>query len=283
MLGTTLLAAAALHYHIALVGLDTTGTYRFEGRIDGATPAHMSVALRFERADAVRVHEIVRGDRESYEADLAGTLDPATGRSHLVGTITTGSKRGMAIESNGHVVTNGPHRTISECEGIITEGTVQRFSVTSRRPFADVVSALDADIGHPSPAVLRQIGDVPTYAEVERITRSVVGPTDLMEFLRLDIGEVLRKANGQSAPKSLRLIVGNPLIMKQMVEHVPDAASYAPVTILVDERADGVHLSYDTMADFLAPYGNADALRVARDLDTKVETLLRKAAGSPSA
>jgi len=46
----------------------------------------------------------------------------------------------------------------------------------------------------------------------------------------------------------------------------------------VDERPDGVHLSYDRMASFLAPYGNADALRVAEYLDNKVETLLREAA-----
>jgi hypothetical protein len=53
--------------------------------------------------------------------------------------------------------------------------------------------------------------------------------------------------------------------------------SYAPVTVLVDERADGVHLSYDRMASLLASYGNSDALNVARDLDAKVEDLLRQA------
>jgi hypothetical protein len=30
--------------------------------------------------------------------------------------------------------------------------------------------------------------------------------------------------------------------MKEMAKTVPDADSYAPITILVDERADGVHL-----------------------------------------
>ena len=45
--------------------------------------------------------------------------------------------------------------------------------------------------------------------------------------------------------KILRLLGGNPLIMKDMAKTVPDAAAYAPITILVDERADGVHLSYD--------------------------------------
>jgi len=75
----------------------------------------------------------------------------------------------------------------------------------------------------------------------------------------------------------LRLVVGNPVIMKQMVEHVPDAASYAPVTVLIDERSDGVHVSYDRMASFLAPYGNPAALKVAQDLDAKIESLLAEA------
>ena len=66
--------------------------------------------------------------------------------------------------------------------------------------------------------------------------------------------------------------------MKEMAKHVPDAGSYAPVSVLVDERADGVHLSYDRMASLLAPYGNREALGVARDLDATVEDVLRQAA-----
>ena len=47
---------------------------------------------------------------------------------------------------------------------------------------------------------------------------------------------------------------------------------------LVDERPGGVHLSYDRMTSFLAPYNNAAALNVARELDAKVEALLASAA-----
>ena len=83
---------------------------------------------------------------------------------------------------------------------------------------------------------------------------------------------------GKQARRSLRRVIGNPLIMKQMVEHVPDAGSYAPVTILIDERTDGVHLSYDRTASFLASYGNADSLKVAQELDAKLEALLAAAA-----
>jgi hypothetical protein len=70
--------------------------------------------------------------------------------------------------------------------------------------------------------------------------------------------------------------------MKEMAKHVPDAGSYAPVTVLVDERVDGVHLSYDRMASFLAVYGNSEALAVAKELDKKVEDILSDAAGGVS-
>jgi uncharacterized protein (DUF302 family) len=158
--------------------------------------------------------------------------------------------------------------------------SVQRFSVTSAKPFGEVVKALDAGISHPEmKAFQRDVSSAKTYAEMEQGIQKATGASGLMEFARFDLGEILRKERGEKAPRILRFVVGNPLIMKQMVEHVPDAGSYAPVTILVDERTDGVHLSYDRMASFLALYGNAQALKVAQDLDAKVEALLAAAAG----
>jgi uncharacterized protein (DUF302 family) len=156
---------------------------------------------------------------------------------------------------------------------------VQRFSVTSSKPFQDVVSALQKSVGHPDMNAFRKnLSEADSYAELEKIVHAAAGSSELMVFTSFDLGIVLRKRNGATAPQSLRLVVGNPVIMSQMVEHVPDAGSYAPVTILIDERPDGVHLSYDTMASFLAAYGNAVALKVAQDLDAKVEALLIAAA-----
>jgi uncharacterized protein (DUF302 family) len=93
------------------------------------------------------------------------------------------------------------------------------------------------------------------------------------------LGDILRRETGSKTPKIIRLVVGNPLIMKEMVKHVPDAGSYAPVTVLIDERPDGVHISYDKMESYLLRYANAEALAVAQDLDAKVTTLLRECAG----
>ena len=99
-----------------------------------------------------------------------------------------------------------------------------------------------------------------------------------MLFAEFDLGDILRRETGSEAPNIKRFVVGNPLIMKEMVKHVPDAGSYAPVTVLIDERPDGVHVSYDKMESYLLPYGSPEALAVARALDAKVTTLLRECA-----
>ena len=156
---------------------------------------------------------------------------------------------------------------------------VRRFTVVSSKPFDEVVRRLTATVGRPDTNAFHDaISSATNAAELEKVVHGAIGSSDLMEFARFDAGEVLRKSQGGHGPKILRLVVGNPLIMKEMAKTVPDAASYAPVTILVDERADGVHLSYDSMASLLAHYGSQSALAVAVDLDAKVESLLKTAA-----
>jgi uncharacterized protein (DUF302 family) len=156
---------------------------------------------------------------------------------------------------------------------------IERFSLTSSKPFDQVVAAVNAAIGHPDMAEFgRSTHAARSFAELKSAVEKGLSKAGLMLFMQLDQGAVLQKETGQDAPRIIRLLIGNPLIMKEMAKHVPDAGSYAPVTVLVDQRADGVHLSYDRMASFLAAYGNLDALRVAEDLDNKIEMLLREAA-----
>jgi uncharacterized protein (DUF302 family) len=156
---------------------------------------------------------------------------------------------------------------------------VQRWSATSSKPFERVVAAVDAAVGHPNMREFSaQIATAKTASDLEAVVQRALGKSGFMEFARFDLGVVLQKELGELASESLHLVIGNPLIMKEMVKHVPDAGSYAPVTLLIDERPDGVHLSYNTMVSLLTPYGNADALKVARDLDSKVARLLAEAA-----
>jgi len=161
----------------------------------------------------------------------------------------------------------------------IVRVSVERFSLTSSKPFDAVVSTLKSAVGQPDMiAFFRATRAASSFSDLERVVQGSLGRSGLMLFAEFDLGDILRRETGSQTPQVKRFVVGNPLIMKEMVRHVPDAGSYAPVTILVDERPDGVHLSYDKMESYLLPYGSLEALAVARDLDTKVTTLLSKCA-----
>src|SRR5438034_4551906 len=162
---------------------------------------------------------------------------------------------------------------------MISKIEVERFSVVTSKGFDDVVAAVKTAIGHPDIAEFwKSTQRAHSFAELESTIEKAVGNAGLMLFAEFDHGAIVRKETGCDTPRIIRFVIGNPLIMKEMAKHVPDAGSYAPVTVLVDERTDGVHLSYDRLASLLAPYENPDALEVARNLDMKVEDLLRQAA-----
>jgi uncharacterized protein (DUF302 family) len=156
---------------------------------------------------------------------------------------------------------------------------IERLTVKSSKSFEAVVAALKAAVGQPDMVeFIKETKGARTFSDLESAVQKGLSPKGLMLFMELDQGGVVRKETGLATPKIVRLLIGNPLIMKEMAKHVPDAGSYAPVTILVDERPDGVYLSYDTMGSLLAPYGNPDALAVARDLDLKIKNLLQESA-----
>jgi hypothetical protein len=91
---------------------------------------------------------------------------------------------------------------------------VERFSVTSSKAFQEVVAAIENAIRHPDMNAFRKnVAAAKTYGELEKIVHGATGPSELMEFTRMDLGEVLRKGSGAAARQSLRFVVGNPVIM----------------------------------------------------------------------
>jgi uncharacterized protein (DUF302 family) len=154
---------------------------------------------------------------------------------------------------------------------------VKRLTVVSLKSFDEVVSRLTASIGRPEMNEFRRrLKDARTTCELRQIVADSVGPSGLMEFARFDPGEILRKSTGEENRNALRFLVGNPLIMRAMALSVPEAAAYAPVSIFVDERSDGTHVTYDSLASLIAPYRAQRALKTAMELDAVIEDLLRR-------
>src|SRR6202165_6231489 len=111
---------------------------------------------------------------------------------------------------------------------------VERFSLTTARPFESVVSSLKSSIGQLDLAVFASASKSSgTFAELEEVINRNMGESGLMLFLEFDHGAVVRKATGLAKPKIMRLAIGNPLVMKEMAKDVPEAGPYAPVALLV--------------------------------------------------
>ena len=100
---------------------------------------------------------------------------------------------------------------------------MQRWSIISQKPFEAVVAAVEEEIGRPNMLeFVTKMTAAASYEEMQTVVHDSVSKVGLMEFMRLDHGAVLRKAGCDGNRKSVRLIVGNPLIMQSMTRLVPE-------------------------------------------------------------
>ena len=128
----------------------------------------------------------------------------------------------------------------------VREVQVQRVTLVSTESFETVLARIDAQIGHPDMTEFRRsLSAAQNKSEMEKVVNPVTKQNGIMEFTRFDLGEVLRKESGARTPRIVRIVAGNPLIMKEMVKHVPDAGSYA-LSPSVEERGDVVRISFDS-------------------------------------
>ena len=112
---------------------------------------------------------------------------------------------------------------------MIRKVEMERFSVTSSKPFDAVVAAIKASVGHPNMAELWQATQrATTAAELEAAIQPALGESGLMQFVEFDHGMIVRKGTECHTSRIIRLVIGNPLIMKEMAKRVPDAGSSHP-------------------------------------------------------
>jgi hypothetical protein len=96
---------------------------------------------------------------------------------------------------------------------------IERLSVVSSKPFEEILASVKSAVGHPDMAEFaRATKSARTFAELEGVVRKGLGKTELMLFMKLDLGAILRKETGLNTPKIVRLVIGNPLIMKEMAK-----------------------------------------------------------------
>jgi hypothetical protein len=166
-----------------------------------------------------------------------------------------------------------------------TRVSVERHEWVSGRPFDEVRDAVRDQLGSATLEQLRpQLSSAPDWDSFGALVAGAVGEAGLMLFLELDQGHALAldPANGQPG-REVRFVAGNPVTMATMVRSTPGAGAFAPVTLLVFEADDGVHLRYDTLASEVDAELDDDAAPTAHALDRAVLGLLARAAGAARA
>src|SRR5260370_2999247 len=99
---------------------------------------------------------------------------------------------------------------------------IERFSVTSSKPFALVVAAIKASVGQPDMVEFAKLTrGSGSFAELERAVQAGLSNLGLMLFMELDQGAGLRKESGRDYAKIVRSLIGTHPILKIIANRSP--------------------------------------------------------------
>jgi uncharacterized protein (DUF302 family) len=154
-----------------------------------------------------------------------------------------------------------------------TRFSVDHVRLASEKPFEEVASAFEQQLGRFDPDVAKPLiagGDVEqARAKIE----AMAGPSGFMLFGKQEHGALLRLAGKQQ--KAIQYVVGNPLFALQMTKHDIRAGLYAPLRVLIFENEAGkTCVEYDRPSCVFGQFGNAEIAAVAAMLDRKLEALV---------
>ncbi len=152
--------------------------------------------------------------------------------------------------------------------------THKKYSSDAR--FEDFTRRFESRCGiHEGEAYAALLADPKKRERVEKIIGEQAGASGFMIFASYDHGALL---NIKNAPrKAKQYVVGNPLIAARMTEHDIRAGLYAPLRVFVYEDADlKSQVEYDLPSTLFGQFHNSGVDSVARELDVKLESLIRE-------
>lgn len=155
-----------------------------------------------------------------------------------------------------------------------------RTIVDTRVQFDEVLRRLKSEMGDASiPGIIALAKEARTESEyIDGITTRHVGRSGFMLFAVIDHGGWLTAFGIRR--RTVRLILGNPLIAITMIRHDITAGLFAPVELLVTEHENrkGTNLVYVKPSSLIVIDENEALRQAAESLDTKLSALVTSAA-----
>jgi uncharacterized protein (DUF302 family) len=157
-----------------------------------------------------------------------------------------------------------------------------RIEVGTSLSFDEVLSRLRGLMGTTNVSQIVALAQGPISQEeyVRQVEEKFVGPSGFMLFNEIDHGGWLTKFGIKR--RTVRWILGNPLIAITMIRHDITAGLFAPVEILVTEKekGDGATVVYVLPSSLMVIEENPSLRDAALALDGKLKTLIANATGA---
>lgn len=137
-----------------------------------------------------------------------------------------------------------------------------------------VVAKLRARMGQLSFAEVIDMAQKARSADdFESEARKYIPESGFVIFDEIDHGAWLQRYG--LGPKSLRWLLGNPIIAVTMIRHDPTAGLFVPIELLLNEGPDGgCAITYVVPSSLIAIDDNPPLLAAAKRLDDKFEVLM---------
>jgi uncharacterized protein (DUF302 family) len=154
--------------------------------------------------------------------------------------------------------------------------TVDHVRRTTDKPFGDVTTAFERQLGRFEPGVYQALAAGGDAEGARAKIEAMAGPSGFMLFATHNHGALLRLASQQH--KAIQYVVGNPLFALQMTQHDIRASLYAPLRVLIYENDEGkTCVEYDRPSSLLGQFNDDQIASVASMLDRKLEALVAAA------
>jgi uncharacterized protein (DUF302 family) len=151
--------------------------------------------------------------------------------------------------------------------------TVDHVRRTTGKPFGDVTTAFERQLGRFEPDVYKALAAGGDAEGARAKIGAMAGPSGFMLFASHNHGALLRLAGQQR--KAVQYVVGNPLFALQMTQHDIRAGLYAPLRVLLYEDEQGkTCVEYDRPSSLFGQFGNDRIAPTAVMLDRKLEALV---------
>src|SRR6516162_8896638 len=154
--------------------------------------------------------------------------------------------------------------------------TVDHVRRTTDKPFEDVTTAFERQLGRFEPGVYQALASGEDAEGAKAKIEAMAGPSGFMLFATHNHGALLRLA-GQRR-KAIQYVVGNPLFALRMTQHDIRASLYAPLRVLIYQNDEGkTCVEYDKPSSLFGQFGDDRISPTAAMLDKKLEVLVADA------